>query len=159
MYAESTSVPAERSRAQIEQLLVKYGADHYVSGFVEGEAFVAFRARGRFVKFKLPLPRRDEKRFTQDPKRYWRAIPAARQVTLWEQATRSAWRSLLLCIKAKLESVNSNIESFEQAFLAHIVLPDGSVVGELALKAIAAAYENGKMPALAAMSESQTEES
>ena len=43
---------------------------------------------------------------------------------------RERWRALLLCIKAKLEAVASDIESFEMAFLAHIVLPDGRTVGE-----------------------------
>ena len=62
-----------------------------------------------------------------------------------EQIHRQRWRALLLCIKAKLEGVESKIESFEEAFLAHVVLPDGSTVGQHAAKSIALAYSGNKM--------------
>jgi hypothetical protein len=52
---------------------------------------------------------------------------------------------LLLCIKAKLESVEAKIETFEEAFLAHVVLPDGETVGEHALPAVAAIYKGGQL--------------
>ncbi|WP_210205670.1 hypothetical protein [Pseudaminobacter salicylatoxidans] len=58
----------------------------------------------------------------------------------WEQACRSRWRALYLCIKAKLESIDSGIETFEDAFLAHIQMPDGHSVSEHVLPRIAAAY-------------------
>lgn len=62
-----------------------------------------------------------------------------------EQQTRAKWRALLLCIKAKLESVESGIESFENAFMAHVVMPDGRTVGEHIRPRIASAYAEGKM--------------
>ena len=34
----------------------------------------------------------------------------------------------MLCIKAKLESVASGIETFEEAFLAHVIVDDGQTV-------------------------------
>jgi hypothetical protein len=49
------------------------------------------------------------------------------------QKVRSAWRSLLLAIKAKLESVASKIETFDEAFLAHVVMPDGRRFGEIVI--------------------------
>jgi hypothetical protein len=70
-------------------------------------------------------------------------LPAAKQRALLDQATRSAWRALLLVIKAKLEAVETGITTFEDEFLAHLVLPNGQTVGEWAIPMIAEAYENG----------------
>ena len=59
---------------------------------------------------------------------------------------RAKWRRLLLCIRAKLEAVDNEIESFEEAFLAQLLLPDGSTVAERALPAIGQMYETGTLP-------------
>lgn len=159
-YAENTSVPVERSRAEIERVLVKYGADKFFSGWDAESAFVSFRARERFVKFTLPLPKRDDARFTKKLNAYNRRITRGESEAqrLWEQACRSRWRALLLTIKAKLESVEAGIESFEQSFLAHLVLPDQTLVGERIIGAITEAYATGKMPALPASSSVDVEE-
>lgn len=128
-YAESTSVPVERSRAEIERLLNKHGATDY--GFTTGskEATVFFRARKRNVLFRLPIPGDG-----WIPER-GRATEEARA-----QETRRRWRALALVIKAKLESAASRIETFENAFLAQIVLPTGRTVGEEVKGNIEAAY-------------------
>ena len=42
---------------------------------------------------------------------------------------RARWRALGLCIKAKLESIASGIETLDEAFLAHVVLDDGHTTG------------------------------
>lgn len=73
---------------------------------------------------------------------------AARQKWL-EQEERTKWRALLLTIKAKLVSVENGVESFEEAFLAHLVLPGGETVGQKALPHIREAVETGKMQPLA----------
>ena len=74
-----------------------------------------------------------------DPKKYGRAQRL-------EQAERQRWRALLLVIKAKLESVENTIETFEQAFLENIVLPNDKTVADTVAPAIAVAYKDGKMP-------------
>lgn len=61
---------------------------------------------------------------------------------------RSRWRALFLCIKAKLESIESGIETFEDAFLAHIQMPDGQSVSDHVRPRIASAYETGSMQPL-----------
>ncbi|MCF7821873.1 MAG: hypothetical protein K9M17_05480 [Mariprofundaceae bacterium] len=59
---------------------------------------------------------------------------------------RQAWRALNLVVKAKLEAVESGITTFEDEFLAHIMLPDGSTVGHLMRPQLEAAYDSGSMP-------------
>jgi hypothetical protein len=46
-------------------------------------------------------------------------------------------------VKAKLESVESKIESFGEAFLAHLIMPDGKTGGAHAQPTIADAYQGG----------------
>ena len=140
-FAASTSVPPEKSRAEIERLVTKYGATKFVSGWEEVGAAVLFEMRGRRVRFTIPMPNPKDRKFTH--KAGW-SRPASEQKKLIEQVTRTAWRALLLVIKAKLEAVESGIAVFESEFLAHIVLPgSGQTFGEWAIPQIARAYEEG----------------
>jgi hypothetical protein len=49
-------------------------------------------------------------------------------------------------IKAKLEAVQAGIVTFEEEFLAHILLPSGETVGEWATPQLEDIYEAGGMP-------------
>ena len=146
-YAENTSVPVDRSKAEIESILQRYGADQFMSGWDQEKAFIAFRMAGRQVKFIVPLPAKDSKEFTHTPGRRNRR-DADKQLQAWEQACRQRWRALALVIKAKLEAVETGITGFEDEFLAHIILPDGQTAGEYLKPQIAVAYSTGKMPQL-----------
>lgn len=144
-FAAQTTVSPERSRAEIEALLRKYGADQFSSGWREGEARIQFAAHGRFVRFVLRMPDPQDKAFTQHPRyKYLKRSPEAARKA-YEHAVRQRWRALCLVVKAKLEAVESGIESFEEAFLPHLIMPNGQTVAEMALPAIAAAYESGQM--------------
>jgi hypothetical protein len=122
-FAERTKVPIEQTRNEIEHTLKKYGADRFAYFTETGKAIIVFEAKERRVRFDLPLPKDDKT----------------------GRLGRQKWRALLLCIKAKLESVTSEIETFEEAFLAHVVLPDGSTVAEQTRDRIAQAYSGQKM--------------
>lgn len=144
-YAENTSVSTEKSRAEIERTLSKYGADSFMYGWDAQRAIVGFQAAGRHIKFVVEMPSRDERDFTHHS-RGRRTAEAAHQK--WEQACRQRWRALALVIKAKLEAVEAGISEFEAEFLANIVLPDGSTVGQWAAPQIEQVYATGTMPAL-----------
>ena len=86
-----------------------------------------------------------EREFTHTPARNTRRSEA--QVgAAYEQAVRQRWRALALVIKAKLEAVETGITSFEEEFLAHIVLPSGQTVGAWMVPQVEKAYVNGAMP-------------
>jgi hypothetical protein len=127
-YAEHTKVPVDQTKTEIERTLVRYGADRFAYFTEAGKAVIVFEAKDRRLRFDLPLP--------------------AGEADKDKKARRQKWRALLLCIKAKLESVSSGIESFEEAFLAHVVMPDGQTVSAHIQPRIAEAYEGGKMLAL-----------
>ena len=120
-YAERTKVPVDRSRTEIERTLARYGADAFGYGWDAGRAAISFRANGRHVRFTMPVG--------DDP-----------------QDERRRWRALVLVVKAKLEAVESGITTFEDEFLAHIVLPDNRTVTEWLKPQLEIAYESGGMP-------------
>jgi len=144
-FAQDTSVSVGKSRAEIEDLVTRYGADSFATGWEEGRAIIGFRVKGRFVKFILPLPSQQEERFWTSPagKRRYEADQAHKN---WEQGCRQAWRALALVVKAKLEAVASGITTFDAEFLAHFVMPDGRIFKDVALPAIAEAYRTGGQP-------------
>lgn len=146
MYAEKTSVSAEKSRCEIERTLQRYGADQFMYGWDVDKALVGFRMGGRQIKFLLPMPDKSDHQFTHTPTGKIRKENAA--FTEWEQACRQKWRALSLVIKAKLEAVEAGIAIFEDEFMANIVLPNGSTVSQFMLPQIAEAYETGQMPNL-----------
>jgi hypothetical protein len=122
-YAAHTKVPVDRSKTEIERTLTRYGADRFAYFVEAGKAIIVFEAHDRRLRFDGDSVRE-------------------------QQTRRQRWRALLLCIKAKLEAVEAKIESFEEAFLAHVVLPDGKTVGEHALPAVAAIYKGGQITPL-----------
>lgn len=144
-YAASTSVPVDRSRAEIERTLSRYGAASFMYGWDDTRAMVQFSAHDRLIRFLLPLPDRADPVFVYTPSKKQKRHPADVEKA-WEQACRQRWRALLLVIKAKLEAVDAGISEFEEEFLAHVVLPDGSTVGQFIRPQIERAYTAGVMP-------------
>lgn len=152
-YAAETTVPVEKTRAEIESTCTRYGASSFSSGWDNGikAAAVMFQMKGRTLRFVLPLPDKSEKRFTHGRighSAMIRPFPPDRATKNWEQACRQKWRALLLAIKAKLEAVESQISTFDSEFMSYIVLPDGHTIGERMLPKIAEALEGKELPAL-----------
>lgn len=136
-FATKSSVSPEKTRAEIERLVMRHGATRFASGWETGEAAtVLFVVRGRAVRFTLPMPDPNARSFTHVRPGSWQRTTEKQRAARHEQAVRSAWRALMLVIKAKLEAVASNITTFEQEFLAHIVLASGDTVGDRIIPAL-----------------------
>ena len=146
-YAENTSVSADKSRSEIERTLQRYGATGFMYGWEGSKAIIAFKMANRQIRFILTMPSQDDDQFRLTPGK-GRERSASQAFAAWEQATRQRWRALALAVKAKLEAVEAGIATFEQEFMAHVVLPNGQTVGEVMIPQIAAAYDTGKMPKL-----------
>lgn len=127
-YADRTRVPVGQTRNEIETTLTRYGATGFIYGWQDEKAIIGFRMSDRHVKFILPLPK------------------ASGETA--EREARRRWRALLLVIKAKLEAVADGITVFDDEFMAHIVTPDGSTMGERLRPQIESMYKTGKMPPL-----------
>jgi hypothetical protein len=136
-YAETTNVPVERSRQEIERVLVKYGAKKFGTMTEPEQVTIYFEIKGREVALHLPMPH------DKDP--VWRA----RGETARERETRRRWRVLVITVKAMLEAVESKLLTFDQAFLAHIVIPgSGRTIGDALVPKLDALYSGQSLPAL-----------
>lgn len=131
-YAKYTEVPVSRTRAEIDQLLERAKAKQHGTAidYDQMTARIQFKLHDRIVRFTVALP--DRKKLGDG--------------TRYDRAERQRWRALLLVLKAKLESVESNIETFEQAFLGQVVMPNDQTVADIMTPLIAESYKGGKMP-------------
>lgn len=141
-YASATDVSSDRSRAEIERILTRYGAESFAYGWDAGRAMVGFTSRGRQIRFVLPMPDKASREFTHTPSRGYRRTESE-IAKAYEQAVKQRWRALALVIKAKLEAVEAGIVTFEDEFAMHMVLPDGRPVSAHVLPAIEQAYATG----------------
>jgi hypothetical protein len=146
-YAEGTTVDSVASRAEIERTLARYGATSFAYGWDDGRAAIGFTANGRQVRFVLPMPDRGDREFTHTPGRGQRRSESG-VATEYEKAVRQRWRALALVVKAKLEAVAAGIVTFDEEFLAHMVLPNGRSVYAEVQPAVDEAYRTGTLPPL-----------
>lgn len=144
-YASQTTVSEERSRAEIERTLERYGADQFAYFKDATGAVIAFRMEQRNVRFLMPMPKLED--FAWTPKHRQRTEKQAEEAHA--QAIRARWRGLLLIVKAKLEAIDAGISTFEREFLADVMLPDGRSVHEWLEPELVRVYGNGSMPELA----------
>ena len=152
-YAQTTAVAAERSRGEIERVVTKYGASKFVYSWIEDRAMIGFFLHERMIRFIVPMPDKEAFSKTAGGRRVRKQAAALKA---WEQATRQRWRALLLAVKAKLEAVESGIATFEDEFMAYIVLPDNHTVGEFMKPQLLDAYAHKRMPLMLPCLEDRT---
>jgi hypothetical protein len=136
-YAATTSVSLETSIADIIGMVKRAGATQV--GQMEGvDSFlIAFRLGDRQMRFTVPLVTQ-----YKGPIKGGNGRQINQRLHI-DQANRQKGRALWLVIKAKLESVESGVETFEQAFLANIVMADGATVYERIAEHLALEYTSG----------------
>ncbi len=132
-YAARTTVSPERSKAELESILRRYGADQIMTGWSQdGLVFLAFRLKGRAIKFTHQLPQR--RKFGSESQ--------------YQQAVRQRWRAMVLWVRSQLEWIEIGEVPIEEVFLSQLVLPGGRTVAEESLPTIRKAFETGTMPKL-----------
>lgn len=149
-YAASTDVTAERSQAEVERILRRYGADQFIRGWDLETATIGFRIRKRQVKLTILMPDPEDPEFTEYTDGWGNQKLRSENVARdrFEQATRQRWRALTLYLKATLEAIEVGIVSIESAFLPYTMLKDGRTVTEWLEPQIALHYQTGNMPPL-----------
>jgi hypothetical protein len=144
-YAEGTTVPVEKSIGEIVTLVKRAGAQRVAQAEEPDRFIIQFTLADRTVRFHVALPSLSDVAVRDG--RGSSLSTQQRQARL-QQAHRQKARALLLVIKAKLESVESKVETFEQAFLPNVVLSDGSTVYERVAGNIALEYKGEEPVAL-----------
>jgi len=150
-YASNTSVSPEKSQAEIQTVLRRYGAGRF--GVMEDheKAYVMFEFHGLMIQMDVSLPCKTDKKYQRTPT--GRPRSASQMLQEFEQDVRQKWRALLLAIKAKLEAVESGISTIEKEFLAFVVMPDGKRLFEHIQPRLAEMVSTGKIPKLLGVAE------
>src|SRR5437762_14025100 len=102
-YGAGTRVEVHRSRYELERVLQNYGADEVLFVEADANASIQFAMRGRYVQLALPLPDPQDSRFTHTPS--GKARTATGQERAYAQAMPEHWRSLIVAVRGKLQSV------------------------------------------------------
>lgn len=134
-FASNTSVPVERSQAELQRLVRQHGASTVATMQTETGAAVAFQVGAYRVRLELDVP--TTKHFLDAAKqdkapRGWLSWDEKRRLH-WareqvEQVERQRWRALLLVTKAKFELIAEGASSIEREFMADLLLPNGQRV-------------------------------
>lgn len=141
-YAKGTEVAVEKTVAELVSMVRRAGGaqiaqlddhDRFVLAFSMSERQVRF-----VVEFDPPTHERFAKRRTNQHS--WDWATDAQRLQASDQHRRERMRALLLVVKAKLESVDSKVETFEEAFLANVVMPDARTLYEHVREPIKDAY-------------------
>ena len=141
-YAQGTSVSANRSVAEISHNVKRFGASEF--GYIErpGAALVGFAFQGYRVELGIDLPGPDEFAMTRTGRRR----TARQQAEQCAQEARRRWRALAQVVKILCMAVDEGVLTFEEAFLAHLVLGDGRTVGHTLLPRLQEARDQGALP-------------
>lgn len=128
MAYEKTAVSVERSQGEIRKLLTAHSARRFAFGEETDEGGVVWAAvtfvHGAYaVRIKVPHKPPDERQVTS---RYMRARSKTREdirAELAEQEAKRIWRVMAWNLKARLVAVEEGVETFAEAFLAHLLDP------------------------------------
>jgi len=143
-YASRTEVTVDKSKGELKRVVYKSGASNYKYAEEEDRAMVMFSKEARIIRFVIKFPPPESREFTHTPGRGTKRTQAAAYKE-YEAEHRRRWRALILSVKAKFESTASGIETFEEAFLAQILLPNSQTVAQAVSPSIEEAYATGKM--------------
>lgn len=131
----TTTVDAERSIAEIQKMLTRFGVSAMMTEY-EGQqvSAVSFKIMldGKPMGFKLPCNWRAISVLFADPK--YRRNARLRKGETWDdQAVRVAWRIIHDWVAAQLALVEVNMVTVPQVFLPYAITKDGRTLGEVVL--------------------------
>jgi hypothetical protein len=125
---ETTTVPVEKSQGEIRKLLS--GASASRLAFAEERdddgrrwAAVQFVIGFHAVRLRVPLKPVDESKVFDKHQRARTKTRDEIRDLLYEQEERRIWRVLSWNLKARMVAVQEEVETFEEAFLAHLLDP------------------------------------
>lgn len=126
MAYETTSVPVERSQGEIRKLLAKHGAGAFAFGEERDDigqrwAAITFTYATHAVRMRVPLKLVDERAVKAKAERATRKTAAEIRDEMYEQEEKRIWRVLAWNLKARMVAVEEGVETFEEAFLAHLL--------------------------------------
>ena len=127
-FAAGTTVSKNKTREQIESLLLKYGATSIFTNDVNEQniLWVAWIIDKRPYKFEMPLPERDAHDFKYTATGKDRHEDKV--IELWQQAVRQYWRIAREYIYMLHEILEATGMEFHEAFAPLLALKGGGNV-------------------------------
>jgi hypothetical protein len=128
MAYESTTVAVEKSQGEIRGLLTRHGAARFAFGEEVDDAgvrwaAVTFSHAALLVRIRVPHKPIDRRALSTKLQRARSKDARTIELEMNEQEARRIWRVMAWNLKARLISVEEGVETFAEAFLAHIVDP------------------------------------
>lgn len=148
-YAVGTSVSLVNSLAELERVVRKAGFHSFMQGVADDRIVIAFSsAEGRQVRFIVPVMAIGDDLLAHMTalSRSYGARQPRNHDEAWQQHRRQLGRALVITVKAKIESIEAGIETFDDAFMSQLALPDGSTVGARVRREMAQIEASGKVP-------------
>lgn len=121
-----TEVPVEKSQGELRSLLQKFGATQFTFGEGRDWAGIEFVHNDQLVRLRCPL-RQPTDQQVASWKNAAHVATAEAVARLLDKEAMRVWRVLVWSVKARLVAVEEGLESFEQAFLSHLVDPSTNV--------------------------------
>lgn len=130
-YAESTTVPVDRSRGEISGILASHGVTRMGWMTDHGEDQLLFEIGGANHRLTIHKPTPEELR-TRDGGNYVYPHNVDWQAKV-DQEWKRRWRANVLLLKAKLEFIDAGDSTIERELLPFRVLEDGRTIEEAVL--------------------------
>lgn len=145
-YAQGTNVSAERSQAEIQNTLRRFGANRLMIGVDDEEhtAMIGFQRGDRQYRVQVRMPSPDQ--FEKSPK--GRTRTAAVKYKAYNQELRRRWRTLANGVKAMLALAEDGLIPVEELLLPFTMLPEGGTVADHVLPDLEIAAKAGELPEL-----------
>lgn len=123
-FAKGTTVRVQQTIGDIEQLLARYQASAFKSGWQEDPpiAAVEFDIDGMRFRYAIPLPTIADFEYTAGTQRTRRKRSTAQAQAALDQARRERWRALFLSIKGQLVAVDLGIRTLSEALIGEAVI-------------------------------------
>lgn len=125
-YAHDTKVSRNKSRDEVEGILLRCGAKNIFTNDINSQEvlFIAWSLHDKPYKFELPFPKSNDVRFTKSPtgKPRKKAVVEA----LYQQALRQYWRIARNYIYMLTEIMEACGMEFHEAFAPLLALKNGS---------------------------------
>lgn len=130
-----TETGVAKSQAELEALLRRYGAQGYTvsADYVGRTLMISFTLPKTWevktqetIEIRLAVSFGETERRLNKLEAFTTRARGKRDTGVWarEQPERVAWRHIVLLVQAGLEAAASGIQTVEEAFFAHSVLPE-----------------------------------
>ena len=136
LFMETTEIPPEKTIAEIEAVLIQYGANavlkEYAAGAIEAVSF-RIKVGPSDIPFRLPCRwQAIQEIFVKRKAGKWNYIVSkATRDGLADKARRVAWRQILRWVQAQLALVETEMVTVQEVFFPYIQTKGGKTLYEL----------------------------